>query len=125
MRFEQNTYVAVGADGTSLTSSHPSHWLPHRTRLPATLSGVTHGHNIFIAVGSVSQSFPLPSSRVDMILASTNGIDWRQTFARANQQLSAVTYGNGSFVTVGQSIFRSLDGDRWESVYSHEQLYLA
>ena len=48
------------------------------------------------------------------ILTSNDGISWtKRTSGTSKVYLGGVTYGNGLFVTVGESIFTSTDGIYW------------
>jgi len=64
----------------------------HWTRRSASLLGVVHGRNTFVAVG-----------RWGTILTSPDGASWTpRTTLGMDGSLFAVTYGNGTFVAVGE-----------------------
>jgi hypothetical protein len=69
-----------------------------------TLTGVTYGNGIFVAVGGSGT-----------ILTSTDGITWTIRTSGIGETLRAVTYGNGTFVAVGSYavILSSTDGITW------------
>lgn len=84
--------------------------------LPATvrLNGITHGDGLFVAVG-------FSSTLGGIIATSVDGVTWSQPVAVSGvNNFSAVTYGNGTFVALGDSVSffepiaaTSVDGVTW------------
>ena len=78
------------------------HW---RNPLPQgnDLRGITHGNNMFVAVGSYGT-----------ILTSPDGTNWTTQTSGTEKSLSSVTYGNNLYVAVGEgTILTSADGKSW------------
>jgi photosystem II stability/assembly factor-like uncharacterized protein len=110
----QGQFVAVGYNGTILTSPDGSAWTsrtsqnPNGTALALSLYGVTYGNGQFVAVGDFG-----------IILRSPDGINWSQPVPGNinSNPLNGVTYANGQFVAVGYSgIMYSSDGVNWNSI---------
>jgi hypothetical protein len=86
-------YVAVGQNGTVVTSSDGTNWV-HRSlgETNAELLCVTHGGGRFVAGG-----------REGVLRSSTDGTNWTNgTTPPGVEQIYGVTYGYGLFVAVGQ-----------------------
>ena len=65
---------------------------------------IVFGANQFIAVGAYSRVFK-----------SKDGSEWSQVSVPFNSYPRAVTFGNGTFIAVGDStVLASRDGDKWE-----------
>jgi hypothetical protein len=86
--------VAVGKNGTIITSDDSLVWKPQQSGTGATLRGVAFGNSAFVAVGGDGNS--------GLILVSTNGLNWSIGLTSSNQ-LNAIKYGDGKFVAVGNS----------------------
>lgn len=85
--------VAVGTDGTILTSFNGDTWTRRDSGTTDWLVGVTYGGGKFVVVGDRGT-----------ILTSTDGIAWtRATASGTTQRLNGVTYGDGLFVAVGEA----------------------
>ena len=102
-------FVAVGGDGTIITSSDGKTWTSRSSGTSEWLNGVTYGNGIFVAVGG---------NRT--ILTSADGQTWRSRSSDSStntNHLSGVTYGNGIFVAVEDKgiILTSVDGQTWTS----------
>src|SRR5262249_51694498 len=84
--------------------------------LPNPLSGVAYGAGRFVAVGSLVAlgTFMNPVNR-GVILTSETGERWDPQPSPQDVMLSAVAYGAGHFVAVGQggTILSSADGTAW------------
>jgi hypothetical protein len=100
--YGKGIFVAVGADGTIMTSRDGSAWTLQISGTTKSFSRVTFGNGVFVAVGT------------DAILTSPDGAVWTQTFS---DYLNSVTFGNGFFVAVGYdgAILTSPDGFEWTS----------
>ena len=106
-------YVAVGDNGTILTSTDGTTWTSRTSGTSNFLYGVTYGNSTFVAVG-----------HYETILTSSDGTTWTsRTSGRTNSSgwtytdyLEGITYGNSIFVTVGRgedgsgTIMTSSDG---------------
>lgn len=116
--YGNDRFVAVGNNGTILTSSDGTTWtqqpLPYSPPSLNTvmLSGVAYGGNIFVAVGDKT------------ILTSSDGVNWTPinyvTYSGNSSYyiqswLTSVTYCNNTFVVLGKSgtIITSSDGVNW------------
>jgi hypothetical protein len=114
--YGNGTFVAVGEDGTILTSPDGEDWKaqisPARVRyqgcsIALSLNRITYGNGLFVAVGPAGN-----------VLTSRNGVKWawvRHPSGTNNWWLSSVFYGNGTFVAVGWlgTVLTSRDGTRW------------
>lgn len=97
--------VAVGTEGTILTSTDGRDWTRRASTTSDWLVGVTYGAGRFVAVGDRGT-----------ILLSNDGASWmRATRSGTTQRLNGVTYGDGRFAAVGEAgtVVTSTDGDVW------------
>jgi photosystem II stability/assembly factor-like uncharacterized protein len=111
-------FVAVGQNGTILTSPDGARWTARASGADNFLSGVTYGNGLFVAVGVAVRSssswlsgwLPGPT-----MLTSPDGVTWTEQTSPTNNELKDVTYGNGLFVAVGEdgTILTSRDGVDW------------
>lgn len=84
-------FVAVGYYGAVLTSPNAVTWTKRDIGLLETMQGVVYANNQFVMVGT-------------SIRRSTDGVTWQATSAPDGQSnLSSVAYGNGRYVTFGNS----------------------
>jgi hypothetical protein len=103
-------FVAVGDNGTILTSPDGTTWAK-RTSPPGPfgarvhLYDVTYGNGLFVTVGGDNGT----------ILTSPDGTTWAKRDSGTSNDLYGVTYGNGLFVTVGEygTFLTSPDGTTW------------
>ena len=113
--FGNNTFVAVGNNGTILSSSDGQTYSELDFRESGTiedLNGVVYGEGNFVAVGTHGT-----------ILVSPDGVNWeeRTPYSDVINNLTAIAYGNGIFVAVGSSapgctdypVLTSTDGLVW------------
>lgn len=99
--FENGTsFVAVGFNGTILTSSDGTNWA---SRSPNGQALFGTGH--FVAVGNVGAIW----------ISSNNGVSWTSSTSGTTQTLNGVTYGNDTYVAVGNvgTILTSSNGTDW------------
>ncbi len=105
--FEGNSNEVTLIPTAFINESNPLDNWYWRNPLPQgnTLSGVTYGNNIFVAVGGGT------------ILTSAEGISWTSRTSGKKNYVSRVTYGNNIFVAVGSggTILTSSDGITWTS----------
>jgi hypothetical protein len=102
-------FVAVGDNGTILTSPDAATWTPEVSSFGGRLRGVTAGSNTYVAVGESGA-----------ILTSPNGASWSCQSSGITETLRAVTAGPNGFVAVGgdsaAKILVSGDGVTWSAV---------
>jgi HYDIN/CFA65/VesB-like, Ig-like domain len=101
------TFVAVGDHVTILASNDATNWdaLSEGTA-SAGFNGAAYGNKLWTVVGDYGISW---------FYDSTTGSNWVSSLPTSQQTLHAVTYGNGSFVAVGDggTIVTSSDGITW------------
>ena len=118
--FGNNLFVAVGTMGTIITSPNGINWTKRNSGVSIpknhyfTLNSVIYANNIFVAVGSIQDLY---GHDTEVILTSTDGINWvRQDLGFSTySSLQKITYGNGTFVVVGEhgTILTSSNGINW------------
>lgn len=108
-------YVAVGNDGTILTSPDRMIWTRRTSGTYDMLNSVTWGSNQFVVVGNNG-----------VILTSSDGVTWTLRASGISATLQGVTWGGNHFVSVGESgtILTSLDGVIWTPRTSETTAYL-
>jgi hypothetical protein len=123
--FGNGGFVAVGKQGTILTSLDGVSWATQSSGVFAELRSVTYGNGIYIAVeGRQDELWNYIGGRT---IRSQDGISWTEG-STDFWDLRGVTFGNGVFVTVGSTcthysehvclreiprIFTSMDGENW------------
>jgi len=104
-------FVAVGEQGTILTSTDGQTWTARNSGSAENLNGVAGGAAGYLAVGSRGA-----------MLASANGVDWtaRSYSPVGKGDLQVAAYGHQTFVAVSRNyplststLFRSVDGVTW------------
>jgi hypothetical protein len=121
--YGNGTFVAVGKDGTFLTSPDGINWTRWILRAPAPpargfwqrrqrrylkairwLRSVAYVNDTFVVVGSEGTLFTSP-----------DGENWMPQTSGTSANLNGVAYGNGLFVVVGDggTILTSSDGTTW------------
>ena len=110
--YGDSQWVAVGEQGTILTSVDGAAWTPRVSGFPARwLVGVGYGKpngtSLWVVVGEGG-----------LILTSPDAVTWTARRA-AGTRINAVTYGNGSFVAADDagSTYYSLDGITWNGSF--------
>ena len=107
------TFVAVGADGTILSSRDGARWTAEESGVSANLSSVATGRASFVAVG-----------RGGAILSSPDGVSWTRRSSPTTVELQQVIFNGDKFVAVGGSwssdavTVKSSDGITWTQVES-------
>lgn len=98
--------VAVGVDGTILSSSNGQRWKTEISGTTNALHAVAHGRDLWMAVGAEGT-----------VLTSTNGRLWEAHSVGTNTWLFDVAYGNRTFIAVGNhgGVFSSQNGVAWET----------
>jgi Immunoglobulin I-set domain/Domain of unknown function (DUF5122) beta-propeller len=96
--------VAVGANGTIVTSGDAIHWTLAASPVSDALWSVAYGNGKFVATGDNGD-----------ILVSTDGLNWQQQTSGIVDTLSGVAFGDGVFVAVAPSdvVLTSTDGVNW------------
>jgi photosystem II stability/assembly factor-like uncharacterized protein len=99
-------FVAVGSSGTIVTSTNGTSWSKISSGTIENIYDVTYASSKFVAVGSRTK-----------VLYSPDGLTWQVKDAACTQNntqdFRAVAAGNGFFVTVGEGICYSSDGQSW------------
>jgi hypothetical protein len=105
--YGNGTIIAVGNNGTILSSIDTVKWSPRASGATHTLRGIAYGNQLFVAVGGDNGSLVLTSS--------DNGASWDKQHPPTSNVLHAVTYGENRFVAVGDAgtILVSTDGISW------------
>lgn len=99
--------VAVGAQGTILTSTDGINWIVRNSGTNASLRGVVSSDTQIVVVGTGGR-----------ILTSTNGTNWAVQQSRTAMDLDGIAWSGGLFAAVGESgtIDTSPDGTIWTLV---------
>ena len=101
--WKNGLFVAVGGEGTVVTSPDSATWTRQVT--PAStwpeLWGVTASGDRFVAVGR--QYLPGTGDHVSLILTSTDGAVWTEVLPRQSVLLHRVVWSGDRFVAVGSS----------------------
>jgi hypothetical protein len=90
-------FVAVGAEGSIVTSTNGSDWIARTSGTSNQLHGIARGKGLFVATG-----------RFGTVLTSPDGLEWTNALSgNSSDYWKGVAYGNGMFVIVGSSPFES------------------
>lgn len=106
-------FIAVGRNGTILTSADGLNWTNQWFPIGNMLQAVTFGDGLFVAVGSTNR--PSGSSQ-RLILTSSDGVNWTNRIASATNQggLFEVNHIEGRFWAFGQNkVITSPNGLAW------------
>ncbi len=123
--FGDGLFVAVGDQGTILTSTDGANWTARTAGTnPVNLYAVALGAAGFVAVGGTREAFSQP-----IVWTSTNGLVWAPRDVAAQNLtwgnwLQAVTYGGGLYVAAGgnyttNTVLTSPDGAEWTMRDTH------
>jgi hypothetical protein len=110
-------FVAVGSEGTIVTSTDGKYWLARKSGTTNSLLNVAYLNDMFVAVGAGT------------ILTSRDGVSWTLRYSAPSVSVRAVAYGNNRFVAVGNNnpssfstfntvILTSTDGVTWSQQQS-------
>jgi hypothetical protein len=120
--YKNGLFVTVTSHGEIYTSTDEKNkrGYTQNSGTPNDLNDVTYGNGLFVVVGetgTLKQNIlvTLFTSSLATILTSPDGKIWTKRNSVASDDLWAITYGNGLFVTVGNNgiIFTSPDGTNW------------
>lgn len=102
--YANGKFVAVGANGTILTSTNGSTWVADNSGTTGSLRAITYGNGIFVAVGAGGN-----------VLSSTDGVNWTAHGGFQGFDIYTVSFGNGIFIAAGYGgiIQTSTDGANW------------
>ncbi|MFZ5998214.1 MAG: hypothetical protein ACOYW7_12115 [Nitrospirota bacterium] len=110
---DNNTFVAVGAGGTIVTSFFDEWgnltWNSQTWATGANLNRITKGNGLFVTVGDSGT-----------ILYSWDGTTWNSADSGTSSNIHRILYENGLFVAVGAdgAITTSTDGCNWTAATS-------
>jgi hypothetical protein len=96
--FGGGQFVGVGAHGMIYRSTDGIDWTAAAPSAVPQAVGLAFGGSQFVAVGPAG------------IMSSADGASWAQ---RQSDSMSAVAYGNGFFVAMGDAVYTSADGVAW------------
>jgi hypothetical protein len=103
LTYGNHTFVAVGTNGTIVTSPDDITWTICSSGCSDTINAVVYGNGTFVAVGGKGT-----------ILTSPDGKIWTRRSPNADSYFTGVCYGNGTFVAVADfDIQTSSDGIIW------------
>jgi hypothetical protein len=97
-----NTFVAVGNNGTILTSPDRTTWTKRTAPTTNHLGGVTYQNSVFFALGAGG-----------LLLSSTNGMNWELRTLPPAIILYDLVYAKNKYVLVGDFIATSSDAITW------------
>ena len=100
-------FIAVGRSGTIITSSDGITWGTKSSGISTLLKEVSYGNGVYVAVGTGGT-----------IISSTDTETWTSRDG-ASGSLWAIDFGNSTFLTGGDDIYRSYDGITWEYISSN------
>jgi S-layer homology domain/IPT/TIG domain len=103
-------FVAVGTNGSILTSKDGIAWTRAVSGTVAVLRGVAYGGGRFVAVGEGG-----------VISTSSDGVSWTYEDSGTFASLHGIAYGSGRFVAVGPTaVVTSADGVHWTTATEME-----
>ncbi len=100
-------FVAVGENGTLVTSPDGAVWTPRASGTTSWLVGATFANHQFVVVGDQG-----------LLLTSPDGLVWTQRPSGTGERLNAVAFGRDRWLAVGEngSAVTSADGLNWTAV---------
>ena len=105
--YADNQFVAVGENGTILTSPDGAGWTIKTTSTNSNLTVVNYINSQFIIMGdsinTVYNYNPITTAH-SIILLSASGATWTMQSSAMNFIAASVAYGNNQFVGVGDTI---------------------
>ncbi|MFP4165112.1 MAG: WD40/YVTN/BNR-like repeat-containing protein [Chitinispirillaceae bacterium] len=111
-------FVAVGGDGTILSSADGEEWTEQNSGTESPLNDVIWGKDQFMAVG-----------RYGTVLTSPDGIEWnkRPTWilnpSGDEPDFKIALYGNGRYIVIGNGVIvYSRDGIEWQKIPDSQEV---
>lgn len=104
--YGDDLFLAVGSNGTILSSEYGVEWSNVDSTISTCLNAVSYLNGLFLAAGDDG-----------VILTSPDGLNWTQKHSNPGNHLHAISYGAGNYIVVGDSgrVYRSVDGNEWSS----------
>ncbi len=99
-------FLAVGDEGTAISSPDGERWSVALSGQSVALNGVAFGGGRFVAVGQDGT-----------ILSSADGKGWSKRALSGVGELKEIAFGNGRFVTINTTgaVWTSTDGESWSA----------
>lgn len=120
--YAKGQFIAMGANGTILSSADGGEWLTRQSGTTNYLQAVAFGNDRFVAVGGSDTIWGLLPPAHNVIVTSPEGLAW-QVRQAGIPYLTGITFGKGQFVAPGwgiddagspfYGIFTSTDGVDW------------
>ena len=97
-------FLAVGKDGTIITSTNGLGWTSSGPGGGKNLKGIAYGNGVYVAVGNDARVF-----------TSSDGRNWQRRILEPQRNFEDITFGGGRFLAVGENgaLFTSDDGTNW------------
>ena len=106
-KYLNGKFMALGNNGTIISSIDGEHWEAFDLKTKATLKGIAYGNGRYVAIGYDNDD--------GVIYGSIDGVNWSLLATTTYHQLTDIIFGNNKFVAVGQGgkIVISNDGENW------------
>ena len=120
--YGNSEFIAVGVNGRVFASNYGTFWGERTATIPNRWADITYANGRFVAVGITYDSV-WNDLRQAYVAVSTDGTTWTKSLASSIGSIgfhgfTAVAYGNGRYVGVGNWCATSTDGLSWPSIYS-------
>jgi hypothetical protein len=117
--FASGRYVAVGANGTMLTSTDATQWTAINPVTSANLRSVSFGTPVVTATAAAAATWVVVGD-AGVVATSPDGLAWTAQAPIAASNLTSVVHGT-QFIAVGAGglIFTSVDGVAWQPAVSN------
>ncbi len=99
-------FIAVGNSGILLTSTDGITWSSKSSGISTHLKEVSYGNGIYVAVGNGGT-----------VISSTDTETWTSRDG-VSGDLWAIDFGNDTFLTGGNDLYKSYDGINWDNISS-------
>ena len=105
--YGNDLFVAVGHNGTILTSNDGATWESQISGTTDHLYNATYANGTYVAVGAIGT-----------ILTSVDGVNWTNRSTETPNDFKGIVYGNNMFMAVGENgtILTSSDGAIWTGI---------
>jgi len=106
--------IAVGANGTILTSTDAGQWTTINPTTSVNLRGVSNGASVATATAAAAATWVVVGDG-GALVTSPDGINWTEQLPITSINLTSVVHGT-QFIAVGNAgaIFTSVDGLAWQ-----------